>query len=159
MKLLFFMVHEGYAGNVERPLSLLAERGDEVDVVLEKTKSKVPRLADLLNSLVEEYPNLAIEGAPRGNKRDWRIASGRIRACADYLQYLHPAFADADNLRNRAARGLQPGLVVALNPAPLQKPRAQSALRRLLAAAYQAIPVDPAVAEFIAERRPDALLI
>ncbi len=157
MKLLVFMPHVGYARNFEWVLRLLAERGHKVEVVLENPSKA--RVAELLTPLVAQYPNLTVEAAPERSSSGWSQVSWRLRACLDYLQYFHPSFIDADQPRNRAAKRLSGPVVTALSLAPLRRPAAQRAVRRLLAAGYRAVPVDPAVREFIAKRRPDAVVI
>jgi hypothetical protein len=157
MKLLVFMTHAGYARNFEWALRLLAERGHEIDVILENPAK--PDVADPLNALAARYRNVTVEATPKRANGEWCEVSARIRAYLDYLQYLHPSFGYADMPRNRAARRLPSRLVTALNLAPLRRPAAQLALRRLLAAGYRSVPVDAAVRRFIADRRPDAVLI
>jgi len=157
VKLLVFMAHAGYARNLEWALRLLAERGHEVDVVLENPAK--PGVDDLLNGLADQYPNITVEATPERSGSEWCEASARIREYLDYLQYLHPRFGYADVTRNRAARRLPSSLVTALNLAPVRRPAAQRAVRRLLSAGYRAVPVDAAVRRFIVDRDPDAVLI
>jgi hypothetical protein len=157
MKLLLFMTHAGYARNFEWALRLLAERGHELNVVLEEPAK--PNVSELLDRLVEEYPNVTAEPSPPRADPESSDVSARIRAYLDYLQYLHPDLADADPLRERAARRLPGPLVTALNLRALRGPRAQRAIRRLVAAAYGSLRPDPGLMRFIAERRPDAVLI
>src|SRR5436305_11047153 len=139
MNLLVFLRHAGYARNFEWALRLLAERGHRIDVVLEEPDK--PDVADLLNALADEYPNITVEAAPERANEEWCDVSARIRSYLDYLQYLHPSLADADMPRNRAARRLPGALVTALNLAPVRRPAVQRAVRRLLSAGYRAVPV------------------
>jgi hypothetical protein len=157
MNLLVFLRHAGYARNFEWALRLLAERGHRIDVVLEEPAK--PDVDDLLNALADEHPNITVEATPQRANEAWCDVSARIRSCLDYLQYLHPGFGDADMPRNRAARRLPGALVTALNLGPVRRPAVQRAVRRLLSAGYRSVPVDAAVRKFIADRRPDAVLI
>src|SRR6266542_1127916 len=131
------MTHAGYARNFEWALRLLAERGHEIDVVLENPAK--PDVAGLLDRVAADHPNVTVEAAPRRAEPAWCDVSARIRACVDYLQYLHPSFVDADMLRARGARRLPGGLGTGLNLAALRQPDAQRTVRRLLAAGKRAV--------------------
>jgi hypothetical protein len=86
MKLLVFMAHAGYARNFEWTLRLLADRGHELDIVLENPGK--PDVDTVTSALAAEYGNVTVEAAPARDNAEWCDVSACIRACLDYLQYL-----------------------------------------------------------------------
>ena len=158
MKILFFGRHFTYFRNFELVLSGLAERGHQIHLAADRD-DYIGGLT-LVQTLAATYPNLITFGdaPPRASDDDAWVAS-HLRLGLDYLRYQHRIFDRALTLRERS-RDRTPAIFVTLGRAVrgLGEP-----VRRLLVALVRKleryVPEDPAIREFIASHRPDAVLI
>jgi hypothetical protein len=147
----------GSARNFERVLTLLAERGQDLHLAFDSMGDRDSRR--VVDRLVEQYPNLTVGQAPREGPEAWRSLARAVRLALDYLRYLDPRFTGAPALRKRA-RASAPAPIPQLASLPLVRSRPGiRALSALLRAIERAIPNSPAVAAYLAERRPDLVLV
>jgi hypothetical protein len=156
MRILFSMAHAGHARNFESTLRELADRGHEVDVVLERPSPEPGEADELLDSLLQGSEALHSTDAPPASKTDWREVGIRLRATLDYLHYLEPDFEEAPKLRERAGAGV-PGTLrrAAASPAPWRR----RAIQTLFEDAERSVPRTKSVQRFLQEHRPDAVLV
>src|SRR4030095_9439841 len=106
-------------------------------------------------------------GAPRNRGDAWTAAATMLRRTPDYIRYLHPRYASARLLRQRAfekmigavsdraeSLGEEWSELLLRMPKPEQK-----RIDALLAKLETAIPCDPDIEAFLADQRPDALVL
>jgi hypothetical protein len=146
-----------YFRNFDTVLRELASRGHRIHLAVEKGDEDDSRF---IAPLLAEFPNVTSGEVPSRADDDWSWVANRLRHGLDHLRYLHPLFDDTPMLRKRS-RERTPGMFVALGDwirtrglRWLRRP-AVSLVRRL----ERAVPADPAIAAFIAEQRPDIVLL
>jgi hypothetical protein len=157
MKILFLARHFTYFRNFESVLRDLASRGHQLHLAVEHDESLGG--TKLVQSLLDEFPNVTAGVLPERAEDDWTWTATRLRLGLDYLRYQHPVFDRAYKLRERS-RGRTPGGFVMLGDAVhaaggWARRGAETALRRM----ERAIPAPPSIRAFIEARRPDLMLL
>ena len=157
MKILFLARHFTYFRNFESVLRDLASRGHQLHLAVEQDESLGG--TKLVQSLLDEFPNVTACVLPERAEDDWTWTATRLRLGLDYLRYQHPVFDRAYKLRERS-RGRTPGGFVMLGDAVhaaggWARRGAEAALRRM----ERAIPAPPSIRAFIEARRPDLMLL
>jgi len=154
VRILFVLRHSGFVRNFEGVISELARRGHRIHLALEVARER----AELAEALAARFPEVTLGVAPvRADA--WTPLAYDLRAGVDALRYLGPLYADAPKLR---ARGLNsaPAPVSWLRALrPARHPRVLWILDRVLRRLDAALPVDPALDAWLAEQRPDRLLV
>jgi hypothetical protein len=155
VKLLFFMTHAGHARNFESILTELSERGHKVHVALDRyEKRDVRDINDLLKTLCDRHPNLTMGTTPQLSKTEWARVRTRFRATLDLIGYFDAGHEHSDKYRNRAEGAIPSPL------RPIARTQAgRSVLRGALGAADTSAPVPSQYQAYIAEQRPDAILV
>jgi hypothetical protein len=152
MRVLFFIKHPGALRLLEPPLRLLAEDGHEVHLAFDSVKTDASmRLAE---SLADEFPTITVGRSPK-TRDAWSPLRDRLRHAIDYLRYVDPIYAGATKLRARAA-AQAPRAAVRLGELPQPIPRVA---RRLLGVLERSIEPPRAVTAYLAEQRPDLVLV
>ncbi len=158
MRFLFVLNRMAHVRHFDRAVRLLADRGH--DVCLASQDDDVE-----LRGVLAGQPRVMAMAGPRNRTDDWSRQAAAIRRARDYIRYLHPRYASARHLRARAFEKLagavsdrSPGgewseLLLGLTKAE------QRHIDRVLAKLETAIPVDPAIHAFVADRRPDAIVL
>lgn len=154
MRALFFMKHPGAIRNFESVVRSLAERGHEVELVFDTVKSRESLTA--VRRLSEAHPAVSWVKAPSSKGATARTA-GAIRRGLDYLRYLEPRYRDASALRDRAWREAPAPLRIVADLA--SRLRVLAPLRWGLSRIERSLAPAPALAAFLAERRPDVVLV
>jgi len=158
MRILFVMRHTGYVRNFESTLRLLCDRGHRVHVGFQMGgKHDLLDPVDTPRRLADRYPNFSSGEVPMRTD-GWGTLGRQLRVDLDYLRYLRPEYRDAPKLRERARRGVSPGVL-----GRIERMGATSAGRAALATWLRlmdrAIPRDPAVDAYVAKMRPDVLAV
>ncbi|HVR76516.1 MAG TPA: hypothetical protein VMT52_19460 [Planctomycetota bacterium] len=159
MRILFSMRHLGFLRNFEALLRRLALDGHEVHVTAEGSG----KLGEerLIEKLSRECPAITFERVRRRDpaRNAWAALGLWVRSSLDYLAYLHPRYASAPKLRDRA-REQAPSLVRWLPRLPLVRSEpARGLLVRILRPLERALTPDPAVLRLIAARKPDLVVV
>ncbi|HKP96437.1 MAG TPA: hypothetical protein VJ385_11835 [Fibrobacteria bacterium] len=156
MKILFIMRHAMYVRNFESVIAELCRRGHSVRLGFTSSREGVhdaqpKRLAQELSGFsYEYYPS-------RGDA--WRVFATGVRNLLDYLRYLHPRYANAQKLRERAATRI-PTPVRSILSWPLVRRAVESGLLgRSLHAMENAIPADRAITGILRAELPDIVLV
>jgi hypothetical protein len=156
LRLLFFMRHPGYGRIFESALAELARRGHEINVVLDSTRAAWLGGFNPLDPLAARFPNLTYSAAPRAPRGGSLALARGLRASLDYLRYLEDDYHDAPKLRARASSKV-PRFIRSF-PGVRFRP-----IRGMLAAflrfCERSLSPRPDLKEFIAERRPEAVLV
>jgi hypothetical protein len=160
MRILFVVNRLAHVRHFDRAVRLLADRGH--DVCLASQDDDVE-----LWGVLARQPRIRAVVAPRNRGDDWGAAATMVRRTRDYIRYLHPRYASANLLRERAfekmvgsvsdsAEELGPEWSAFLLKVPKTD---QKRLDVLLAKLETAIPNDPDIDEFLIAQRPDALVL
>lgn len=160
MRILFVVNRLAHVRHFDRAVRLLADRGH--DVCLASQDDDVE-----LWGVLARQPRIRAIVAPRNRGDDWGAAATMVRRTRDYIRYLHPRYASANLLRERAFEkmiGSVSDSAETLGPEwselLLRVPKTdQKRLDVLLAKLETAIPADPDIDEFLTAQRPDALVL
>jgi hypothetical protein len=160
MRVLFVVNRLAHVRHFDRAVRLLADRGH--DACLASQDDDVE-----LWGVLARQPRIRAIVAPRNRGDDWGAAATMVRRTRDYIRYLHPRYASANLLRERAFEkmiGSVSDAAETLGPEwselLLRVPKTdQKRLDVLLAKLETAIPADPDIARFLTAQRPDALVL
>jgi hypothetical protein len=156
VKFLVLIRHGLYLRNYESVLRALARAGHRVEIAVTNEKTVD---ATLLDNLPAEHPEIAIVTTPERTGW-WWAANDPLRAARDYLRYLDPAYRSAPMLVERGSRRIPPGIRLVFEKFP---PARAAIVRRALTGVLDLIersaPSDPGLVEWVAARRPDAVLV
>jgi hypothetical protein len=157
VKILFFGRHFTYFRNFESVLRSLAERGHHIHLAADRDEYVGGQ--QLVQTLAATYPNITYGDAPPRAADDDAWVASHLRLGLDYLRYQHRIFDQALTLRERS-RDRTPAIFLTLGRIAR---RIGEPARRLLVGLVRKleryVPEDPAIREFIASHRPDAVLI
>jgi hypothetical protein len=173
LRILFFLLHPGYAAVYEPVLRLLAERGHAVHLAFAQT-DRAPKALRVVEQLAAELPGVTHGPAPqRGGLDGWRSVSWLVRGLADLARYEHPRFDAApavrERMRSKVVRSLeqQGGLDPVTRRAALELARALSAdgnpgraerAVRVASTLERAVPTCRRIDRFVARFAPDVVL-
>ena len=160
MRILFVVSRLAHVRHFDRAVRLLADRGHDVCLASQDDDVEVW-------GVLAGHSRITAVVAPRNRGDDWSAAATMLRRTRDYIRYLHPRYASANLLRSRAFEkmvgsvsdgaetlGAEWSELLLRVPKPDQK-----RLDALLAKLETAIPCDPNIHEFLAEKRPDAIVV
>ena len=160
MKFLIVINRLAHVRHFDRAVRLLADRGHDVCLT--------PQDDDVeLRGVLAGHPRITAIAGPRNRTDDWAAHATMIRRARDYVRYLHPRYKNAMLLRNRAFEKLV--RAVSGPDRPLQDDWSelllgvnkieQKRLDLLFARLETTIPNDPEIDAFVADQRPDAMVI
>jgi hypothetical protein len=161
LRILFSMRNFWYVRLYESVIRELAARGHHVHILAEHgERNEVARdWNEAAAALSREYPTVSLGWAPRRVEDDWVDLRVMIRLGLDHLRFLEPEYAAAPKLAERARRRT-PEWVVSLADRPGWRTTAgRRVIARALQIAERAMPIDPDVVSYIADQRPDVILI
>jgi hypothetical protein len=138
-------------------LETLLERGHEVTVVVESEKALAPGAGAVLERLASEHERCTVERLPT-LPDGWRGVRRKLRVAVDVLRYLEPEYREATALRERARSRASRGTLLLERPLG-SSARARSLARRALHRLERAVPVSREQRDYVAERRPDLVLV
>lgn len=154
LRFLFVMHYPGYLRYFDSTVRLLAEHGHHVEIAFdspEKQSEGVEAVADVDDG-IELIGRMPI-------RRDlWATVARGVRGSIDYVRYWHPDFADTPYLRDRM-RSAVPPLLSFLGRRQTSTAAAVHRWVAALTTCEQAIPTYAPIRDFIASRRPDAVLV
>ena len=154
MRVLFVLYYPGYLRYFDSVIHELADREHEVVVAFSKEGHQDEGLQAL------PHPSGRVTKASRVPRRQdtWRPLTTLLRPLADYTRYLHPRYDEADHLRRRHEKFLPRGFGF-LRRLPSLDARVVRALHRLFDVLERAIPSSLQLERFVAEHRPDVLVV
>ena len=106
MNVLFVLRRPGTLRSYAATIRLLAERGHTVDIRFSRLRDKSmgPEELGPARGLAERFPSVTYEEAPGRDPADgWARIAKTVRTWGDFARYVHPRFADAPLLKERAA--------------------------------------------------------
>ena len=160
LRILFVLNRLAHVRHFDRAVRLLADRGHDICIASQDDEVE-------LSGGLAGHRRITAIAAPRNRADDWTAAAAMLRRTRDYIRYLHPRYASAHLLRRRAfekmagavsdrAEALDSEWSALLLRMP--KPE-QKRIDALLAKLETAIPCDPDIHAFLAEQRPDAIVL
>ena len=160
MRILFVVNRLAHVRHFDRAVRLLADRGHEVCLASQDDDVE-------LWGVLARQPRIRAIVAPRNRGDDWGAAATMVRRTRDYIRYLHPRYAAAKLLRERAFEKMVGAVSDSAETLGsewseflLKVPKTdQKRLDVLLAKLETAIPNDPDIDEFLTAQRPDALVL
>ena len=176
MNVLFLLRRPGTIRNYAGTIALLAERGHDVRILYSRLVAKSTGPEDLgpTKELAARFPNVTYAEAPGRSTADGWVGTARvIRVWGDFARYLHPRFADAPLLRERAAhraklairprrlgpRGAAVGFRLADSLAKVRSRAAADALGWLFRQLEAAVPPSGTLVAFLRQARPDVVVV
>jgi hypothetical protein len=157
VKLLFLARHANYFRNFEGVVRLLAERGHQVHLAVERGESVGG--STLLDQLTAAYAGVTAGEAPRREAGDAATMVGRLRRAIDLLRYLEPAYDATPRLRARAAERAPAFAAWFAGSGWSRVGGLRSALGWLLRRAEAAVRQSRDITEYLADQRADAFLV
>jgi hypothetical protein len=157
VKLLFLARHANYFRNFEGVVRLLAERGHQVHLVVERGESVGG--SALLDRLTAAHAGVTAGEAPRRETGAAATMVGRLRRAIDLLRYLEPAYDATPRLRARAAERAPAFAARFAGSAWSRVSAVRAALGWLLRRAEAAVPPSRDVTAYLADQRADAFLV
>jgi hypothetical protein len=156
MKVVFSALHFASFRNFESVVHALAERGHQVHLMADETERFGGQA--LVERLAAHYPNVTWGSTPSPAEEPWFSFAQKVRLALDYVRYLDPRYAEAPKLRlrniERAPRIVRwltsgvGGLLVGHRP-----------LARALKWLERTMPQSSAIEQYLAEQRPDVVLL
>jgi hypothetical protein len=154
LRFLFVMHYPGYLRYFDSTVHLLAEHGHHVEIVFDSPDKQ----AEGVEALAQVEEGVEVLGRMPIRRDLWATVARGVRGAIDYIRYWHPDFADTPYLRDRMRSAIPPmlsfiGRTTTASPASVRR------WISLLETCERAIPSYPEIQEFIASRRPDAVLV
>ena len=157
MRILFVARHFTYFRNYDAALRELAARGHVIHLTVERSESLGGEQA--VRALAEECPAITYGTMPDRGNDSWSDLSRRLRLGLDYLRYLDPFYDDAPLRRVRARERTPEALIALADPPALGGSWWRRRVAAALHAVDRAVPLSPAIVDYLREQRPDVLLI
>ena len=156
MKVVFSALHFASFRNFESVIQALAERGHHVHLMADETERFGGQA--LVERLAARYPDVTWGWTPSPADEPWFPFAQKVRLALDYVRYLDPRYADAPKLRlrniertPRIVRWLTSGMggvVIGHRP-----------IARTLKWLERTMPRSSAIEQYLAEQRPDVVLL
>ncbi|MBI4263007.1 MAG: hypothetical protein HY657_01405 [Acidobacteria bacterium] len=159
MKLVFFARHWSYLRNFESAIEELAARGHHVHLAADVEEALGGR--EMIERLVARYPaQLSMGSAPGRAHGAWPELAQRIRHSLDYLRFLGPRYGSTTPQLLARARDRAPRSMLALmRLRPFRTEKGRAAAASVFHALERGLPRRRDLERFIADQRPDAVLI
>jgi hypothetical protein len=154
LKLLFVVASAEYIRYFDSTMTLLLDRGHDVSIGVNwHRERKRARLEGL------EDPRVRILGVIPKRLDVWTPMARAVRGTFDFVRYWHPRLAEAPALRARIKRKVLPPWLCWLDRIHALSEPALGRVFRLLQLIESAIPVSSRLTHFLAEQRPDAVIV
>jgi hypothetical protein len=142
---------------LERALRALDHRGHSIHLAYQGVKDSLSYAA--LVALTEECRQITAAKLPPVGSFKWMHLGRSLRLTADHLRYLEPPFEDATRLRSDTSKRAPAAARRLGRIAAGAGPRGVKSVRKLLQHLERCIPPAPSIERFVAEHRPDVMLI
>jgi len=156
LKILFVMEHPG-VGSLMPALRLLHGRGHGLELGYEGLKSVESHRE--LQELADDCAGIEFTQLPAMGSSGWVALAAWLRRSIDYLRYLEPRYPAETRLRTRAERKAPAAARHLARAAKLLGPTGIAALKRSLQALEACLEPPGHIQAFLAEQRPDVLLL
>ena len=169
MNVLFVLRRPGTLRSYSAVIGILAERGHTVDIRFSRLRDKSmgPEELGPARALAGTFPGVTYGEAPGRDPADgWTRIAKTVRTWGDFTRFLHPRFADAPLLRDRAAhkakrrfRNSRAMARLVDSLAKVDSAPAANGLGGLFRRMEEGIPPSEHLAGWLREQRYDAVLV
>jgi hypothetical protein len=156
MKVVFSALHFASFRNFESVVHGLAQRGHQVHLMADEAERFGGQA--LVERLAARYPNVSWGWTPSPAEEPWFPFAQKVRLALDYVRYLDPRYADAPKLRLRNIERT-PRIVRWLTSGPGGMIVGHHAVARALKWFERTMPRSDAIEQYLAEQRPDVVLL
>ncbi len=157
MKILFCVTHVGLLRHYGSVLQLLVDRGHAVHVASEESDRGLSHGTDI-QTITGGVTGVTFGDVPPREKTIWTAWSYWLHLVMDWVRYFHPRFATAHALRERV-EGQVPPWSRALVYAVKRVDPTGRRLMRVLRALDRVTPPSRVIQAFIAEAKPDLVMV
>lgn len=154
MRIAFVLQYPGYLRYFDSAIAELFARGHTVDLWFEQPGKQ----AEGLEAVPTLGQGVTVAGTIPKRKDGWQALLLDLRRTLGYVRYLHPAFAGADFLRDRAGASLGRTRAFALAPRTLPRGGVRL-LSRVLLRLESAVPRSYDMDAWVAQAAPDVLVV
>jgi hypothetical protein len=156
MKVVFSALHFASFRNFESVVHALAERRHHVHLMADETERFGGQA--LVERLAAQYPNVTWGWTPSPADEPWFLFAQKVRLALDYVRYLEPRYAETPKLRLRNIERA-PRIVRWLTSGIGSLLVGHRRIARTLQWLERRLPRSSAIEEYLAERRPDVVLL
>jgi hypothetical protein len=156
MKVVFSALHFASFRNFESVIQVLAERGHQVHLMADETERFGGQA--LVERLAAHDPNVTWGWTPSPADEPWFPFAQKVRLALDYVRYLDPRYADAPKLRLRNIERA-PRIVRWLTSGMGSVVIGHRPIARTLKWLERTMPRSRAIEQYLAEQRPDVVLL
>ena len=156
MKVVFSALHFASFRNFESVVHGLAQRGHQVHLMADEAERFGGQA--LVERLAAQYPNVSWGWTPSPAEEPWFSFAQKVRLALDYVRYLDPRYADAPKLRLRNIER-SPRIVRWLTSGIGSLLVGHRAVARSLKWLERTMPRSEAIEQYVAEQRPDVVLL
>ena len=156
MKVVFSALHFASFRNFESVVHGLAQRGHQVHLMADETERFGGQA--LAERLAAQYPNVSWGWTPSPAQEPWFAFAQKVRLALDYVRYLDRRYADAPKLRLRNVERA-PRIVRWLTSGLGSLLVGHRAVARTLKWLERTMPRSDAIEQYLAEQRPDVVLL
>jgi hypothetical protein len=156
VRVLLSVQRAGFLKNFESVVRLLSDRGHDVEIVVSQPAAKVAG-EDAMLAELRSLRGVSVEDAPRLEPDSRREAAAGLRDALDYFSFLDPAYPDAYR-RMWEPRAARPARLIGRSVVGRSR-FGRRALLRVLGATESATQPTEQLSRFLADRKPDVLLL
>jgi len=158
-RIVFVFRDLGRIRSFQGPLELMARRGHEVHVALEKDRERIPGQLDFIRDLASRFENVTYARTPKRESDPLAALSRDLRLGLDALHFLRPEFDAANPFRERSLRDAPAAIRrLALTPG-LRSRSGRAALQGLVARLERALPPSERYVEYLRGKDPDVVAV
>ncbi|MEW5984284.1 MAG: hypothetical protein AB1806_18180 [Acidobacteriota bacterium] len=157
MKILFLARHYGYLRNYEEAILELARRGHDVHLAADREETLGGR--EMVEAWTRQHPAITMGWSPDREGDTWFWLATRIRLAQDFLRYQDPRYDVAPQLRLRAEERIPTTVLAALKLTGYRLGLVRMILQGTLDLLDRAVPLSPALRDYLDDRRPDLVLL
>jgi hypothetical protein len=155
VRVFFSVLNPPFLRYFDSVVDLLAERGHSLHFAFHE-RAETAESDPVFGPLLTRHPGISYSAAPVGGSHGDAQLALQLRACIDYLQFLHPRF-HSTYLARAEARVPATFRELVSRPAWRSAP-ARAALAWALRQMNSAVPSDSTIRDYIAQTRPDIAL-
>lgn len=158
-RVLFVFADPGRIRYFEPTLEVLATRGVQVVVAVERFHARIDGQWGFIERLVDQRPNVTLVRAPKREKDGWTQLLRELRLAIDHLHFLGPEFEGADHFRERSAAASPKALRALLDVTGMDAGRDAPTLEKMLRALERGVPRSQKLDGFVAKAQADVVAI
>jgi hypothetical protein len=157
MRVLFLARHFGYLRNYESVVLGLAAAGHQVHLAADREEMLGGR--EMVERWTREQPAVTMGWTPDREGDNWFWLATRLRLAQDFLRYQDPRYDNAPQLRLRAEERMPTLVLAGLSLLGCRTAPVRAVMTGTLNLLERAIPRNPGLDAFLADQKPDVVLV